>query len=341
MRWMPLGLLLGMLMMPTAAQAATVPVPYSVVVQPTISGNPDAPRVGETLTAISAVYNRFPTSVGYHWQRCAPGQAFVDCANAGNGRSYTLQPADVGSYMVVAEPGHDASGQIAVGISPATPAVTDGQPVRSAPEPPPVPLSYPTVSGSWYLGDTLIATPGTWTAGGYTPSYQWLRCGLNTCEEIAGATGLTYTITPEDLHFIITMRSAATAAGGTAYAMAQLNHVGAKLPATRQLLRQALDLPDVSARWLLKHGPRPKFVCPAAGRVSVTWTTRHGGVLLGRGRAACGPGHPTVKVPFLFTRRGRKLLRRVGKPPFWMTAAFAPADHGPPTTFRWPMQLAD
>jgi hypothetical protein len=341
MRWMPLGLVLATLTMPATAQAGTAPFAYSVVTQPQISGNPYPPRVGETLTEISAVYNRFPKSVDYHWRRCAPGQAIADCAEAGNGRSYTLQPADVGFYVVVAETGHSASGETAVGVSLGTPAVVDGQPARPAPEPPPIPLSYPTVSGSWYLGDTVTATPGTWSAGAYALSYQWLRCGLTACEEIDGATGLSYTITQADLHYIITLRAAATADGGTAHAMARLDRIGAKLPATRQLLRQALDLPDVSARWLLKHGPRPKFICPAAGTVSIRWTTRHGGILLGRGRARCGPGHATVKVPFRFTQRGRKLLRRVGSPPFWMTAVFTPADHGPATTFRWPMRLAD
>ena len=342
MRWMPLGLVLVTMTVTAPTPAAAAPLPFGVVMEPRLSGNTFTPRVGETLTEISAVYNRMPKSVAYSWRRCAPGQSIVDCVPVGDARSYTLQPADAGFHMVVAETGHSASGATAVGTSPGTPAVlpADGLPIPPAPEPPPVPLSYPRVSGTAYLGDTLTALPGTWSAGNYTLSYQWLQCGFSGCAPIAGATALSYTITEADLRYLIAVQASATAPGGIAYSLGPQLYAR-RLPATRELLREALDVDDISARALLKRGLRPKFVPPSAGTVTVTWTTRRSGVRVGRGSARCGPSHARITIPFRFTRRGRALLRRRPSPPLLWTANFTPADGSPATTFRWRMRLAD
>lgn len=53
----------------------------------------------------------------------------------------------------------------------------------------------PTISGVRRYGAALTASAGTWSVGGLTPSYQWLRGG----EPIGGATGRTYRIRPTDL----------------------------------------------------------------------------------------------------------------------------------------------
>jgi hypothetical protein len=59
---------------------------------------------------------------------------------------------------------------------------------------PPANTSPPTISGSPVDGQTLTCDPGTWT-GGPTFSYEWLRDGA----PIPGATGPTYTLTPDDV----------------------------------------------------------------------------------------------------------------------------------------------
>jgi hypothetical protein len=341
---MPLGLVLVTMTLTSPTPAAAAPLPFGVVMQPRLSGNTFSPRVGETLTEINAVYNRQPKSVAYSWLRCAPGQSIDQCepVPGGDARSYTLQPADVGFQMVVAETGRSASGATSVGVSPGTPPVqaANGLPIPPAPEPPPLPLSYPRVSGTAYLGDTLTAVPGTWSPGNYTLSYQWLHCGFTGCAPIDGATGLSHTITEADLRYLIAVQAGATAEGGTSYSLGPQRYAR-RLPPTRELLREALDYDEVSARAFLKRGARSRFVPPAAGTVTVTWTTRRTGVRVGRGSARCGPSHAKITIPFRFTRRGRALLRRTPSPPLLWTAKFTPADGSPATTFRWRMRLAD
>jgi hypothetical protein len=65
----------------------------------------------------------------------------------------------------------------------------------------PVGTSPPTVTGNALQGQTLTATPGTWTAADATFTYQWQRCdaaGAN-CVAVAGATASTYAVTPADV----------------------------------------------------------------------------------------------------------------------------------------------
>jgi hypothetical protein len=77
---------------------------------------------------------------------------------------------------------------------------------------PPSNSSPPTISGTAQAGQTLTASPGSWT--GTTPigyAYQWRRCdsGGATCADIAGATTTTYALTASDIG--ATIRVAVTA----------------------------------------------------------------------------------------------------------------------------------
>lgn len=351
MRRMQLGLCLvtATLLMAAPAVVAAAPLQYSAVMRPRISGELNGPRVGETLTEISAVWTSAPKSVEYRWLRCAPGQSIAQCAGiaGATGRSYTLQPADVGFAVVVAETAHSTAGDTAVGVSPGTSLVqaADGRPIRPAPDPPPVPLSYPALSGTAYLGDTLTGTPGTWSPGAYAVTYDWQKCGLVGCVTIAGATGLSHTIATPDLNYLIVLRAAATAAGGTSYALSPLNLIARSLPATPDLLKRAMLLHTVSIAKLLRQGPRTEFLTPGAGSVTFTWTatTRRNGkrarVRVGRGSARAQTGHVTIAVPFRFTRQGRTLLRRSQSLKVALTGVFAPADGQPATTYAMTVRL--
>jgi hypothetical protein len=65
----------------------------------------------------------------------------------------------------------------------------------------PVTVGPPGVTGTAQQGQTLTATPGTWSAADATVGYQWRRCdaaGAN-CADIPGATTSTYAVTPADV----------------------------------------------------------------------------------------------------------------------------------------------
>jgi hypothetical protein len=69
----------------------------------------------------------------------------------------------------------------------------------------------PTVSGTPAAGETLTATPGTWSGKPTSFAYQWQRCDAAgaTCTDISGATGQAYVIAEVD--FGSTLRVAVTA----------------------------------------------------------------------------------------------------------------------------------
>ena len=74
---------------------------------------------------------------------------------------------------------------------------------------PPSNTSPPTISGSPVDGQTLTCDPGTWT-GSPTFTFEWLRDGV----PITGATGSTYTLTPDDVGKQITCRVTGTNGAG-------------------------------------------------------------------------------------------------------------------------------
>ena len=78
----------------------------------------------------------------------------------------------------------------------------------------PVNVTPPIVTGTTNVGDTLTATPGTWT--GTAPiaySYQWDRDGV----DIPGATGLTHVIEILDEGTILQIKEIANNAAGSEF----------------------------------------------------------------------------------------------------------------------------
>jgi len=78
----------------------------------------------------------------------------------------------------------------------------------------------PTISGTPQVGQTLTATPGTWTGSPASFTYQWQRCdpaGAN-CADIPAATGPTYVLTDSDVGSTIRVVVSAQNALGTATA---------------------------------------------------------------------------------------------------------------------------
>jgi hypothetical protein len=76
----------------------------------------------------------------------------------------------------------------------------------------------PTISGTPQVGQTLTASPGTWTSQ-TTPTftYQWQRCDTagNNCAAIAGATAQTYTVQSADVDKTLRVVVTATNSSGS------------------------------------------------------------------------------------------------------------------------------
>jgi hypothetical protein len=184
----------------SAATAAVVAAPPAVVTLPAISGSA---QEGQTLTASPGTWTgTVPLSYAYQWRRCDSGGAgCVDIAGE-TSSSYALVSADVGSTVRVAVTASNSAGS-GTAASAATAVVTTAVPVNVSP---------PMISGSAQEGQTLTASPGSWT--GVPPlsyAYQWQRCdsGGAGCVDIAGETSSSYALVSADVGS--TVRVAVTA----------------------------------------------------------------------------------------------------------------------------------
>ena len=162
---------------------------------PTISGTA---QVGETLTAnTSGVIDADGLSnVQYEYQWLADDADISGATNA----TYTLVADDEGKAVTVQVSFTDDAGNEETLTSAATDAVA------AAPTPNSPAAGAPTISGTAQVGQTLTAdTSGIADADGLanaTFSYQWLADDT----DIAGATGLTYTLTDSEESKAITVQ---------------------------------------------------------------------------------------------------------------------------------------
>jgi ribosomal protein L14 len=99
--------------------------------------------------------------------------------------------------------------------------VADNIAVQTSNTGPPVKTAPPTISGSAQLGQTLIASPGSWS--GAQPigfAYQWQRCDANgaNCANIDAATSSNYQLTSADVGNTIVIAVTASNSAGSATA---------------------------------------------------------------------------------------------------------------------------
>ena len=90
--------------------------------------------------------------------------------------------------------------------------------------------SLPTISGTAQDGQTLTASPGSWTGTQpITYAYQWRRCNTSgaSCADIAGATGSSYLATSADVGSTMRVVVTATNSAGTATATSDPDRGGA------------------------------------------------------------------------------------------------------------------
>lgn len=188
--------------------ASTQATPPRSTALPSISG---AMRVGETLTASPGRWRGDrPMSFTYQWVRCS--RIVSNCSNVAGatGTRYTLTSSDLNRRLIVSVTARNAAGG-ASAQSRATPVVR-----RRATTP--TNASPPTISGTPQEGQTLVATPGSWS--GTAPiafGYQWLRCDRNggSCAGIGGATGQSYALTSADVGQTVRVRVTARNSAGS------------------------------------------------------------------------------------------------------------------------------
>jgi subtilisin family serine protease len=173
---------------------------------PAISGTAQS---GQTLTASTGTWSNSPTSYAYQWSRCDSTGANCAAVSGATASTYALGSADVGSTLEVTVTATNAGGS--AGAPSAASAVVSTPPAA------PVNTGLPTVSGTAQSGQTLTASPGTWSGGptGYT--YQWSRCST-TCTAVSGATSSTYALTSGDVGSTLEVTVTASNSGGSSSA---------------------------------------------------------------------------------------------------------------------------
>jgi len=188
----------------SALTGIVVPALPSVVTGPTISGDPS---VGSTLTADPGTWSDPIATFTYAWQRChGNGSGSCTTIEEADGTTYVLTDDDVGYRIAVTVTATNAGGSGSADSNLVGPIV---------PQAPPAVITPPSVSGDPSVGSTLTADPGTWSDPTATFTYSWLRCDVSSaCTTITGADGTTYTLTSDDLAFLLCFEVTAANAGG-------------------------------------------------------------------------------------------------------------------------------
>jgi hypothetical protein len=152
---------------------------------------------GQTLTASPGTWTGSPTSYAYQWQDCNASGA--ECANIAGASALTrkLASSDVGHTLRMVVSAKNAAGstsvasaataKIAAKASSKPAALTDTKP--------------PAIGGTTTEGQTLTASPGTWTGSPTSYAYQWQDCNASgaECANIAGASASTRKLVSVDV----------------------------------------------------------------------------------------------------------------------------------------------
>ena len=193
------------------------------VVQAQAPQNTTAPAIsgtatdGQTLTASHGTWTGTSPSYAYQWRRCdAQGSSCQDIGGA-TSSTYGLGASDVGTTVRVVVTASNSAGSAQAASDPT--AVVQAMAPQNT--------TAPAISGTATDGQTLTASPGSWT--GTSPSYadQWQRCddsGTN-CQDIAGATSSRYTLGAGDVGSTIRVVVTAANAAGSVQAASQATGV--------------------------------------------------------------------------------------------------------------------
>jgi uncharacterized protein YukE len=182
---------------------------------------------GQILTVTGGTWKGSqPMSFTYQWQSCRSG-ACTAIAGA-TAQSYRADTSELGEKLRAIVTATNSAGSSSA-ASKTSPKVIAG---------PPVSLTAPTISGLVLVGQTVSAEAGTWGGTGpFQYSYQWRSCNLlGECADIAGATEVTYTVSPLDVASSLQVVVTAANSLGSAQAFsAPTNAISAVLPSNTGL----------------------------------------------------------------------------------------------------------
>jgi hypothetical protein len=182
-----------------SARSAAAPVNTT---PPDVSGTP---KVGEALSVSNGTWTGTPSSYAYHWQRCTSSTTCTNIVGA-TAQTYTVRSADAGNTLRAVVSATNTDGTSTANSSQTATVATSGGPTNTL---------RPAILGDEFVGETLTATNGSWTASPTSYAYQWLRCNSvgSDCFTVAGATGKTYGVRFADVYS--TLRVAVTARNAT------------------------------------------------------------------------------------------------------------------------------
>jgi hypothetical protein len=132
-----------------------------------------------------------------------PDGSTLSSSNWGPGSMTATLPA-TGTYKLYFSPnesaGNNRTGTATFQLDLETPAAT----------------SPPAISGTLEEGQTMVATPGTWSGSPTSFSYQWQRCSDGgACANITDATSSTYTTADDDVSDTLAVQVTAGNSYGT------------------------------------------------------------------------------------------------------------------------------
>jgi hypothetical protein len=158
----------------------------------TINDNTGLPQAGMTLKAQSWLFNPAASSTSFQWLRCSSGG--VNCVPIAGAtqQTFLLSNTDVTKRLCVAVTGTNGFGSTTLGCSGTTNVIFPKQATQ---------LSPTTMTGSAYVGDTLVSGVGSWEYPGTTFARQWESCNADggSCATISNAKGAAYVVRAADL----------------------------------------------------------------------------------------------------------------------------------------------
>lgn len=157
---------------------------------------PSGTGVGATLTSTPPAWNQPDVAMTYQWLR--DGQPI----SGATGTTYVLTVLDFNKAVSLRVTGKKSGFSDGVIVSDAIGTTAGGALQATA---------QPTVTGTAKVGNSLQATPGTWSQPSPTFKYQWLRTGA----PIPNASSASYRLTPEDAGKDISVVVLASKAGFT------------------------------------------------------------------------------------------------------------------------------
>ena len=212
----------------TSAQTDTVAAsaPANTVL-PAVSGEA---KDEKTLSASTGTWSGSPTiTYSYQWESCnTAGESCINISGA-TSSSYAITHEQVGDTIRVKVTAENSAGE-ASATSAQTATVVAAAPANTA---------LPVISGEAKDEKTLTASTGTWSGSPtITYSYQWESCNTSgeSCTNISGATGTSYTIAHEQVGDTIRVKvTAKNSAGEATASSAATATVAAAAPANTAL----------------------------------------------------------------------------------------------------------